>query len=999
MFDPGYAPKGDPTETRPNKARNKTTLTVCSFNVRGVMPAAPLLHELLNDYQIDIMAVCEHWLFNDSLMFLNSIHKDYRSHAVADISLNPYHVPCRGKGGVALLYRKELLERKVLIPLSVQDDRIIGVKLCTHTNLELYIFCVYMPCSKESIDVYNAYVDKLSDITNQYKHQGEVIFLGDLNAELKGDKCPQPKSCRSPMLQRFVTNNQLMSLSVEAKCVGPNYTYDPYDTGTNRSLIDHILINKVHLDLVKNSSIVGKDASHSYNSSDHLPVIATLSMMPLISEANIEKVTRPKLNWNKRPECKLEYKSLLSRALINIKKPNIEKCDVKSMTHLFENINDCITTCANKCVPQSKFNKFLKPQWTSQLKPLHMDMLIKRRMWIAAGRITGSETHCIYRQSHNIFRKKFQQVAADEDRKLFEDIDESAEIDSRHFWHFVNRRRKKNIKTIEIQFGDKILRNPKDICEAYADQYEDVYTPQSNPTFDEKHKEAVLIKFQKYLIESKDYFCEIMDGLVTEEELTGAIKELKMGKAAGPDLATNEHIIYGGPLLVAYILHLFRIMVEREALPASMKKGILISIPKDSSKNQTSQNQRGITLLSVTYKLFERIILNRFTGWCDFKNLVFPDPLQSAYQSKLSSLHVSFNLQECINYNTERGAKVYCCFLDSAKAFDVVWHIGLFVKLYELGIKGKMWRVIIEAYTGMTSTVLHEGVLSRWFPVKQSVRQGGVLSPRLYLLQINDLLVELRNSGYGAYVGNIYCGSPTQADDIALISLTPVGLQAMMDISYQYGSRWRSTYNSTKSKVIVYGESKWKKQIQQKQRKWFLGHEIVHEYSSVKHVGILLNSTGSINERIDAACTKSRGAFMSLCGAGVRPKALNPLTGANLYKAIVLPRALYGCELWHDMSKDNIQKLEKSHRLNNKLTQGLATRVRSDMVTSLLGQLPLEFWVDRAKLLFLCGLCNMPGSYASKEIFQTKLHLYMINEQFVKKGFVNDIINRLKKSF
>ncbi|MEP5445307.1 hypothetical protein, partial [Ekhidna sp.] len=36
----------------------------------------------------------------------------------------------------------------------------------------------------------------------------------------------------------------------------------------------------------------------------------------------------------------------------------------------------------------------------------------------------------------------------------------------------------------------------------------------------------------------------------------------------------------------------------------------------------------------------------------------------------------------------------YCFFLDVQKAYDTVWRNGLWKKLWEIGIRGKMWRMM-----------------------------------------------------------------------------------------------------------------------------------------------------------------------------------------------------------------------------------------------------------------------------------------------------------------
>ena len=141
--------------------------------------------------------------------------------------------------------------------------------------------------------------------------------------------------------------------------------------------------------------------------------------------------------------------------------------------------------------------------------------------------------------------------------------------------------------------------------------------------------------------------------------------------------------------------------------------------------------------------MLEVILLGRINEFVKVNIIKFPNPSQCAYQKHISALHASFILQETINYNVEKGSKVYTCLLDTSKAFDVVWFNGLFYKLYKFGIRGNMWRLLRDAYNGMLSSVLYRGFHSRWFSVKQSERQGGVLSPWLYLLYLDDMLNEL----------------------------------------------------------------------------------------------------------------------------------------------------------------------------------------------------------------------------------------------------------------
>ena len=117
-----------------------------------------------------------------------------------------------------------------------------------------------------------------------------------------------------------------------------------------------------------------------------------------------------------------------------------------------------------------------------------------------------------------------------------------------------------------------------------------------------------------------------------------------------------------------------------------------------------------------------------------------------------SSDMASFVLQKVINQYKEERSTVYSCFLDSSKAFDTVWTDGLFYKLYNIGIRGKKWRLLRNWYSNMSCCVLLDGLISEAFPVKQGIRQGGVLSPWLYMCFNNDISDSLNEIGCGVMV-------------------------------------------------------------------------------------------------------------------------------------------------------------------------------------------------------------------------------------------------------
>ncbi|XP_046547500.1 uncharacterized protein LOC124257476 [Haliotis rubra] len=108
----------------------------------------------------------------------------------------------------------------------------------------------------------------------------------------------------------------------------------------------------------------------------------------------------------------------------------------------------------------------------------------------------------------------------------------------------------------------------------------------------------------------------------------------------------------------------------------------------------------------------------------------FPDPQQMACQSQLSALHTYFNFHETIRHYHERE-DTHVVFLDTSKAFDIVWHSGLEYNFFEVGIKCSLWTVLDDMYTGQMCRVFLDSMCSRPIPTMQAIRQGGVLSGKL----------------------------------------------------------------------------------------------------------------------------------------------------------------------------------------------------------------------------------------------------------------------------
>ena len=104
-------------------------------------------------------------------------------------------------------------------------------------------------------------------------------------------------------------------------------------------------------------------------------------------------------------------------------------------------------------------------------------------------------------------------------------------------------------------------------------------------------------------------------------------------------------------------------------------------------------------------------------------------------------------------------------------------------------------------YSSACSCVNVNGSLTEWFDIESGVKQGCVLSPILFSMFINDLIVELRSSGCGIDIdGVIKIASLLYADDVVVLANSEKVLQQLLSIVNQWCLKWGINVNPTKTK-------------------------------------------------------------------------------------------------------------------------------------------------------------------------------------------------------
>jgi hypothetical protein len=120
--------------------------------------------------------------------------------------------------------------------------------------------------------------------------------------------------------------------------------------------------------------------------------------------------------------------------------------------------------------------------------------------------------------------------------------------------------------------------------------------------------------------------------------------------------------------------------------------------------------------------------------------------------------------------------------VDISKAFDKVNHHKLFSKMMDRNVPTNCILLLACWYEKSIISVRWGNSFSYFVSLETGVRQGSTLSPKLFALFVDEVLVRLNQSGLGCHIKGLCFNAIMYADDLLLISISITDLQQMIDI-------------------------------------------------------------------------------------------------------------------------------------------------------------------------------------------------------------------------
>ena len=479
-------------------------------------------------------------------------------------------------------------------------------------------------------------------------------------------------------------------------------------------------------------------------------------------------------------------------------------------------------------------------------------------------------------------------------------------------------------------------------------------------------------------VDMSEYDCDTSydEIVVTVEEVTNAIKKLDINKACGSDGICSEHIKYADKALVPLLSLCFTSFFAHGFLPESMLSVVLVPVIKDKAgKISSKDNYRPIALASVFSKTIEVIILGRIEIFLD------TNPNQFGFKKKHGTDQCIYVLKEIIDLYRTLNGSVFVCFLDASKAFDRVNHRTLFKNLSERGVPVYILRILMYWYHNQTTCIKWGDLLSTKFKVTNGVREGGILSPYLFNVYVDELSEQLKMCNVGCSMNGHLINHIMYADDLVLISPSSAGLCQLLRECEKFGMSHDVKYNAKKSAVMIFRSATLKGcSIPE----FKLKGVTLHVVATYKYLGNYISDDLSDDDDINR---QRRTLYVqgniilrkfSMCFLEVK---------LTLFRSYCSP--MYGVQLWWNYKKSTLNRLHIAYHNIFNLFIGMSKYESTSLLCTLFDVQCCQSVIRNMVYRFMCRLDSSVNCILNDILTSSLRFTSRIRKHWIKLLYMN----------
>lgn len=611
------------------------------------------------------------------------------------------------------------------------------------------------------------------------------------------------------------------------------------------------------------NSISNWHVSDEISMSDH---------MYIMFEVDAVVVTDTKVFRNPRKADWSRYSSLVESGLHKSVMPD----SVEDLENLSASLTSKMKRVFEECCPVSKHRCQGNPIWWNA-------ELAKKRKQLRKlenrARKTGSMLDWDMAKA---FRNHYKYSIRDAQRERWREFCgeiETTDVTTRLSKVFskVPNRQIPSLQLSDGSFTDNILDTTKYLLETHfpncciGDSVSTIYSPEGN-----------------------NMGIDLANSIVSEEKLKWAISSFKPYKAPGPDCIYPIMLQNTGKLSMHNMEMIFKSSLTLAYIPESWREVRVVFIPKPGRACYSeARAYRPISLMSFFLKTLERLIDRYIRDKCCLNKLSARQHAYLAGRSVETALH---NICARISKALESKQMALGTFLDIEGAFDRVQFNAIKTASGAMGIDEPIIRWVMAMLGNRQLQVeLPNGSFTR-AAVKQGCPQGGVLSPLLWCLVVDSLLVQLNSLGYYTL---------GYADDLAVIIVgkDKNTVSEVMQMALQIVESWCTAnglgVNGDKTITILF--SNLRDNSLSKRPTIFGKHVQVTE--EVKYLGVILDRKLTFAKHIEAKVKKATVAFWQCRRAIGTTWGLSPRVVHWIYVTMIRPSLTFACVVWWKRTK------------------------------------------------------------------------------------------------
>ncbi|PZC84096.1 hypothetical protein B5X24_HaOG205818 [Helicoverpa armigera] len=319
--------------------------------------------------------------------------------------------------------------------------------------------------------------------------------------------------------------------------------------------------------------------------------------------------------------------------------------------------------------------------------------------------------------------------------------------------------------------------------------------------------------------------------------------------------------------------------------PKDWVESIVIPLHKKGSTRQCS-NYRTLSIISHASKIMLRIISDRLSSYLDRQ---IPAE-QSGFVAGRGTREQILNIRQIIEKCYEFNKPVVLCFIDYSKAFDCVNWQSLLSILLEMGVPKHLAFLVQNLYADSNARIRLEDSYSKPLRPERGVRQGCILSPKLFNIY-GEHIVRAALEGWegGLSVGGRKINNLRYADDTTLVASSEEEMAVLFDRIESESAKLGLQINKAKTKLLTVD------------REQVLTNCIrlnsLDRVRDFNYLGSLITNDGNCDREIIRRIQISKGAMTKLEKIW-KNKNITKRTKVRLVHALVFPIFLYGSETW-----------------------------------------------------------------------------------------------------